>query len=186
MKRQRESLVGQRIADLFVEKMLGVDNRNATVYLCRCCLCGRAIIVKTDQLKKHQIKNCGCKPTIRNNGDDLKGKRFGALTVKEYLGRKNHSSLWRCVCNCGRETTVSRSSLISGDTKSCGCKIHQLQKNDLTGKRFGRLVVVERTKKNNKTAWKCQCDCGNVITTFARCLNSGNTKSCGCLKYEKH
>ena len=184
MKRNRKSMVGQRIDDLFVEKMLGVDDRNASVYLCRCCLCGRSIILKTEQLKKHQVKNCGCVKTIQNNGVDLTGKRFGALTVKEYLGRKNHNSRWRCMCDCGNETDVSGSALLSGNTLSCGCKIHQRQ-NDLTGKRYGRLVVIERTKKNNKTAWKCQCDCGNIITTFARCLNSKNTKSCGSLKHEK-
>lgn len=34
-------------------------------------------------------------------------------------------------------------------------------KNDITGKRFGRLVVIEQCEsKNNRRMWKCKCDCG--------------------------
>jgi len=35
---------------------------------------------------------------------------------------------------------------------------------DLTGQRFGRLLVVERyvrTGHRNRTYWRCVCDCGN-------------------------
>lgn len=37
---------------------------------------------------------------------------------------------------------------------------------DLTGKRFNRLVVIERdvTKGKKRTYWNCRCDCGNVTT----------------------
>jgi len=48
---------------------------------------------------------------------------------------------------------------------------------DLTGQRFGRLTVIERDEKK----WLCRCDCGNVKRTFAVRLNSGATRSCGCL-----
>lgn len=61
---------------------------------------------------------------------------------------------------------------------------------DLTGKRFGRLTVIERvednfTKSGNRiTMWKCRCDCGNTTTTRGNSLKRGNTKSCGCLNRE--
>lgn len=34
--------------------------------------------------------------------------------------------------------------------------------NNLKGKRFGRLVVLEKDiiKKGNSTYWICKCDCG--------------------------
>ena len=51
---------------------------------------------------------------------------------------------------------------------------------DLTGQRFGKLVALEPTKKNNKTAWRCKCDCGNETIVFTFCLRNGNTSSCGC------
>ena len=57
---------------------------------------------------------------------------------------------------------------------------------DLTGQRFGRLVVLERAgSDNNKNAmWRCRCDCGNTITTSGKRLRRGETQSCGCLHRE--
>lgn len=57
--------------------------------------------------------------------------------------------------------------------------------NDLTGKRFGRLVVLEKAEsRNGKTYWKCRCDCGNEKEIYGFALTSGHTNSCGCLKSE--
>lgn len=61
---------------------------------------------------------------------------------------------------------------------------------DLTGKRFGRLVVLRRaedhiTPAGNKSAqWLCKCDCGNMKVTSASGLYGGRTKSCGCYNVE--
>lgn len=60
---------------------------------------------------------------------------------------------------------------------------------DLTGKKFGKLTVLERTKNyvsssgESRTAWKCQCECGNICVVLAKQLKNGMTKSCGCLKH---
>lgn len=57
--------------------------------------------------------------------------------------------------------------------------------NDLTGKKFGRLLVIERrANKKGKTYWFCKCDCGNYTTVMATKLASGETKSCGCIRKE--
>lgn len=48
---------------------------------------------------------------------DLKGHRFGRLTVLRMMKR----SSCRCRCDCGEEKTVRRSHLVKGATKSCGC-----------------------------------------------------------------
>lgn len=56
---------------------------------------------------------------------------------------------------------------------------------DLTGKRFGRLIVIERCENKHKAPyWKCKCDCGNVCVIQGRKLRDGITKSCGCLHKE--
>lgn len=57
---------------------------------------------------------------------------------------------------------------------------------EMTGRRFGRLTVTERAGKNRKgeATWHCDCDCGKVITASGTSLRSGNTQSCGCLRYE--
>ncbi len=54
---------------------------------------------------------------------------------------------------------------------------------DLSGQRFGRLVVLNLSDKRDKSKnryWECQCDCGNVTVVLAYSLKNGNTKSCGC------
>lgn len=53
---------------------------------------------------------------------------------------------------------------------------------DLTGQRFGNLIVLEITpeRKNRQVVWKCQCDCGNITYVVGQALRSGHTKSCGC------
>ena len=58
---------------------------------------------------------------------------------------------------------------------------------DLTSKRFGRLVVIEKTdhKSNRSVVWRCKCDCGNETLVRNDSLRNGNTQSCGCLKKEQ-
>ena len=58
---------------------------------------------------------------------------------------------------------------------------------DLTGQRFGRLVVLKRgiaTDGRGEAFWLCQCDCGNITTVSGYKLRSGHTRSCGCLARE--
>ena len=62
--------------------------------------------------------------------------------------------------------------------------------NDLTGKRFGRLIVVKRAKdyirKSGKkdTQWLCKCDCGNAKIVKTSNLRSKSVRSCGCYAKE--
>lgn len=60
---------------------------------------------------------------------------------------------------------------------------------DLTGRRFGKLVVVERSVRTNKQRlrlWLCRCDCGAETFVAPGCLTRGNTRSCGCGKVGGH
>ena len=62
---------------------------------------------------------------------------------------------------------------------------------DLTGQRFGRLTVIERAEDrvtpsgSKKIRWLCRCDCGNTKIVCGSELNSGDTRSCGCLHKEQ-
>lgn len=58
---------------------------------------------------------------------------------------------------------------------------------DLTGKRFGSLVVLRREGKIGKhIAWICKCDCGSITKPITgNNLKNGHVRSCGCL-YKKH
>lgn len=57
---------------------------------------------------------------------------------------------------------------------------------DLTGKKFGRLTVIERAKNSadGRAKWRCICDCGNERIVYGKCLRNGHTQSCGCLNKE--
>ncbi len=56
---------------------------------------------------------------------------------------------------------------------------------EMTGKRFGRLVVIERNGSIGLcAAWLCRCDCGNTLTVSGALLRRESVKSCGCLKRE--
>lgn len=54
------------------------------------------------------------------------------------------------------------------------------KRQDLTGKRFGQLTVLEYDTEKKK--WKCQCDCGNLTYKTTGHLNACTATSCGCLK----
>lgn len=55
---------------------------------------------------------------------------------------------------------------------------------DLTGMRFGRLVVIGRDKSKKKVHWLCQCDCGGRSSVDSYSLTHGITVSCGCYARE--
>lgn len=58
-------------------------------------------------------------------------------------------------------------------------------RRDLTGKRFGRLLITELSHIKNKCAyWKGICDCGNEKITNSKSLQNGHCKSCGCIRSE--
>ena len=132
---------------------------------------------------------------------DLTGMVFGEWTVLREATKdeKNNKpgAYWKCRCSCGTEKIINGQTLRNNESKSCGCKISENLSNslknknciDITGKRFGRLVVLgrnyeEEKKHNNNTYWNCKCDCGRIITVVKSSLTQGQTKSCGCLRRE--
>lgn len=120
---------------------------------------------------------------------DLTGQRFGKLTVVERAESKKGRTYWHCRCDCGKEIDIEGGNLRGGRSRSCGCSRQEADAVnflDLTGQRYGRLVVKDRAEdRNGMTYWVCKCDCGNTATVRAAYLRSGTTKSCGCLRHEQ-
>lgn len=60
-------------------------------------------------------------------------------------------------------------------------KLHGNTK-DLTGQRFGKLVVLYPTEKrqSRSVVWHCICDCGNEADISSKNLTYGSSQSCGC------
>lgn len=128
---------------------------------------------------------------------DLTGQKFGLLTVLQRVENKVLPSgrsvpLWLCKCDCGKFVKVRGDVLRrSNDKRSCGClKKKEASKRltkDLTGQRFGKLIVISRhgTKRGNAT-WLCHCDCGNDCVVNAHELIAHDTSSCGCIRKERN
>jgi len=160
------------------------ETRNG-YWLCRCD-CGFEKEVLKNNLVQGRSRSCGCNAPYK----DLTGKVFTRLTVIEkapsQVTNKERHTMWKVRCQCGTEKIVSGKNLQSHHTKSCGClgKSAVWLHLDISGKRFGRLKVLEKVGvENDRTIWRTLCDCGAEKTIAGSDLTYGNTKSCGCLKY---
>ncbi len=105
--------------------------------------------------------------------------------IREVEQRKN-IRYFLCECMlCGDKYEVSLGSLKRKDSGFC-CRACGNAK-DLTGRRFGRLVVVRKDAQNNDGQWNylCKCDCGNEIITRGTSLTGGRTTSCSCYRKEQ-
>ena len=56
--------------------------------------------------------------------------------------------------------------------------------DNLINKKINKLTVISlsHVNKNYRKFFLCKCECGKSVTVALDKLNSGNTKSCGCLK----
>lgn len=108
---------------------------------------------------------------------DLTGEKHGKLLVVEQLeNTETGDSKWLCLCDCGNLKEVA--SLNLRKAKSCGC--HKIK--DLTGYKFGKFTVLERSEqyKKNFVLWKCACACGNIKEISSNNLIKGISLSCDC------
>lgn len=186
-------LTGQVFGRLTVlQRAENTTKSRGSRWLCK-CTCGNFISVASTHLRDGHVKSCGClnrEMASERFLKDLTGKQFGRLTVlyRAENGSGNHAR-WHCKCSCGQETDVWSTSLIEGTTISCGCyqKEHRHDKMiDLTGKRFGRLVVTGFGGiRSHGTLWHTKCDCGICHDVLYGALVSGQTKSCGCYAKEQ-
>ena len=120
---------------------------------------------------------------------DWTGRQVGGLTVLN-RGENNQKGKprWICRCVCGQTAIVSSWLLSSKQVTSCGCGIHKStqRSKDITGQKFGRLTVLERSHSlpNQGVFWRCKCDCGNEIIVRGAKMRNGHTQSCGCFRKE--
>lgn len=198
---KRKDLTGQKFNKLTVVSEAGYHvtkgGHKKRMVLCRCD-CGNMTTVPAGDLKNGHVKSCGCAniDAKERRRKDLTGQRFGFLQVESLNGYKQtpngtNCSMWNCLCDCGNRKVVRYTALVNGYTTSCGCykkqKLSEEKTNDLVGRVFGKLTVLERfgSKKRSKSShatWLCQCSCGNKTIADSSCLICGYTQSCGCIK----
>lgn len=92
---------------------------------------------------------------------NLKGQKFGRLTVISEAPNRGRLTRWFCLCSCGRVFAVDSQSLTSGHTKSCGCLMRDIAKekhttHGLSDTRIFRIwaAIIKRCTNKNDKAFK--------------------------------
>lgn len=141
-----KDLVGQRFGELMVIKQNEKRNKNGKItWHCKCD-CGNECDVITHDLISGKRLHCKDKEKHKR-----KSKDFIDLTgqVFNILAIKNHI----------------------GNNSKRGTKL----KDDLRGKKVGRLTVISQ---NKDYTWDCVCECGNHINVKTVKLTHGSISMC--------
>ncbi len=113
-------ITGMRSGRLVAVRPTDQKRRSSTLWLCKCD-CGGEILAEPYKIRNKVIASCGC-IRMEKKIKDITGQRFGRLIALERLDKKRGSSyLWHCQCDCGKTVDTSANSLLSGNTRSCGC-----------------------------------------------------------------
>lgn len=115
-----KDIAGQRFGRLTAIEPTGERGYGGCLMWYCLCDCGNYVDVPVKQLTSGYKKSCGCwgHPPISK----LEGKRFGNLTVLNYVEKREGQNYWHCICDCGNEVDVRENYLKCGHTVSCGCK----------------------------------------------------------------
>lgn len=132
-----------------------------------------------------------------HNFIDLTNQQFGYWTV---IGRdfdyckthniKREKPYWICKCRCGKIKSVCGDNLRNGKSTSCGCisktKRAEPLINELIGKHINEFTVIDvdthyydnKNPSVYKTAFKCQCDCGEFFSTTGETIKQNHIHRC--------
>lgn len=193
--KQPTDLLGQKFGELAVLAFAGNRGGNR-LWLCA-CECSNFATAFTSHLLSGHKKSCGGQhhrkwigfsgPGVSPFVKDITGHKFGKLTALECVGRNSRGlSIWRFRCDCGREKAITPNNVTSGTTKSCGCIMGRHKLKDITGQRFGKLVVLYRADRPEVKgpSWMCKCDCGQYTAPRSDHLRRG-VGSCGTCEKPK-
>lgn len=123
-------LVGRRFGFLTVIEKSQRKAKSGSMWVCQCA-CGNRKDIAASNLLSGNTRSCGCsrgylKMKTRDERGlvrDLRGQRFGHLTVVSKSDRRSGSNpVWKCICDCGNTSEVIQENLLSNHTTSCGCK----------------------------------------------------------------
>ncbi len=178
------NIAGNRYGKLIVVSENGRSSKGEVLWNC-ICDCGNTHIASGSNLRNKKVTSCGCNKHISRKKVDLTGKRFDRLLVMSNSTSNNKHTMWECLCDCGIKKIVAGRHLLSGATVSCGCYNRSIVSIDISGRKFGKLLVIKKSgdiaKHNGCYLWECICECGNITYVSTADLTKGHTTSCGCL-----
>ena len=125
VKKTIKDLTGQRFGRLVAQERLPAKKDGSYLWRCQCD-CGGVAFFTAKALNIGQVRSCSCLSieAKRAKAVDLAGKRFGRLVAIEPTEKRDGSGsvIWRCQCDCGKETFQPANLLSQGRVSSCGCK----------------------------------------------------------------
>lgn len=139
----------------------------------------------------HLNNNCGCTQCSSDNSRRKSVRRLIALSKQVHgdaygydrvppLSSRDNVVPITCPSHGEFLATLRHHATGTGCPK---CRVESnVLINDLTGRRFGELTVVECIGRTHhgKPRWRCLCDCGSTTTSCSNTLQTGLKLSCGC------
>ena len=158
--------------------IIKIEHRKCLIK-CDCGNINEREIYSTIKYNNFKCENC-------LNGipvDNYIGKKIGHLTILEILKKSYKKVDWiaHCICDCGNDFERPILQIVEHRVKTpyCGKCYRGIKYTDYIGRKVNYLTILELLTINNKSCFKCICDCGNYKTLRINTLLSGNTKSCG-------
>ncbi|HDU0056401.1 AP2 domain-containing protein [Listeria monocytogenes] len=107
---------------------------------------------------------------MNNHVIDLTNKKFGRLTVKEFVRSENGNALWNCFCVCGNEKEVLAQHLKRGHVQSCGCLARD------NGRKHADKNLRSETAQKNALKRKLEVDAvdGTMKSALTRKISTRN------------
>ena len=116
------------------------------------------------------------------------GEKYNKLKILTFEKRGGRG-YYLCKCDCGKQKWINCDSVLRRLTKTCGCLLQEVPHENLVGRKFERLTVLEYAGKignrRKRISWLCQCACGKKVIVSGENLKYGVTKSCGCYCLDK-
>jgi hypothetical protein len=187
---EAESHIGEIWGEL---KILRINTescpKNSNIYYDVECSCGTIKTMKKSDvvgdLGKPRRTTCGESCTNRLKAEELVGKTFGRLTVRQAIlvpqydsaGRKSNRTSLVCDCSCGGIKTASLHSIRDGRTTSCDCvrtenaSSYLGEKNPNWNNDSSSQNQRDRTSKENRV-W--------ALAVLAR--DGYSCRRCGCIE----
>lgn len=177
-------------------------SKNKDYWNCDCvCGCNRDVLGET--LKNGRSSSCGCfqKEVTQKTASEKRevffspGDKVGSWVVLGFYGKNPYDetkvgNTYLCECDCPWHTRKILYASHLSNENTTGCKKCS-RFNNLIGKRFGKLLVLEldmdriNKEQKNRIYYICQCDCGKILSVRQDSLTSrGEEASCGCTDYK--
>lgn len=165
MGRPHRDLTDQRFERLVAKEFVGSDKRGNALWRCECDCGNKNVVVVRGSLVNHTTLSCGClyNEIIEERSkqcDKLINTTINRLTILERVPppKGNKSIHFLCVCECNEKVVVSKTALLNGVIKSCGCLHAEQQAACMEANRIGgtNVAVVgnNRPGKRNKSGVK--------------------------------